>query len=97
MFAVIKTGGKQYLVKKGDKVQVEKLPVKEGESIEFSEVLLLGDKFGTPFVSGAKVIGKVLKQGRAKKIIVEKFKSKVRYHKKQGHRQHFTLVEIISV
>lgn len=97
MLAVIKTGGKQYLVQKGDKIRIEKLPQKEGETVEFREVLLLGDKIGTPLVEGAKVTGKILKQGKARKIIVEKFKAKVRYHKKRGHRQLFSLVEITSL
>lgn len=97
MLAVIKTGGKQYLVKKGERIKIEKLPQKEGETVEFKEVLLLGDKIGQPYIKGAKVVGKVLKQGKDKKIIVEKFKSKVRYHKKHGHRQPFSLVEISNL
>lgn len=99
--AVIKTGGKQYLVSPGQKIKIEKINKKEGEEIVFEEVLLLKDgekiEIGTPLVKGAKVIGKILKQGKAKKIIVFKYKPKNRYKVKKGHRQPFTEVEIIKV
>jgi large subunit ribosomal protein L21 len=98
MLAVIKTGGKQYLVTPGQKLKIEKLEVKEGAEVVFNEVLLLEKQnhleIGTPLVSGAKVIGKVLKQGKADKVIVFKYKAKKRYQKKTGHRQLFTEVEI---
>ncbi|MFH1036599.1 MAG: 50S ribosomal protein L21 [Patescibacteria group bacterium] len=98
MLAVIMTGGKQYLVIPGQKLKIEKLEKKEGEEVVFKEVLLLekGNKveIGNPFVPGAKVTGKVLSQGKAKKVIVFKYKAKKRYHKKKGHRQPFTEIEI---
>lgn len=101
MFAVIKTGGKQYVVEPGKKLKVEKLLVEEGEDFSFDEVLLvMGEKdvkIGTPFVEGAKVSAKVLKQGRAKKITNLRYHSKTRYRKKKGHRQHFTEVEITKI
>jgi len=99
--AVIKTGGKQYLVKEGEKIKIEKIEKKEGEEVEFKEVLFLEKdgkvKIGKPFVEGAKVLGKVLKQGRSKKIIVFKYKPKTRYRKKKGHRQPFTEVLIEKI
>lgn len=98
MLAVILTGGKQYLVTPGQKIKIEKLENKEGDEVVFDKVLLAqkGNKLeiGTPYVGGGKVLGKVLKQGRGKKIIVFKYKAKKRYHKKKGHRQDFTEVEI---
>lgn len=101
MLAVIKTGGKQYLVSPGQKIKIEKLEIPEGEEVIFDQVLLLekGKKveIGTPFIKDAKVIGKVLKQGKAKKVIVFKYKSKTRYKKKKGHRQPFTQVEIKEI
>lgn len=101
MLAVIKTGGKQYLVSPGQKIKIEKLEGKEGKEITFHEVLLLEKQrkleIGTPFIKGVKVIGKVLKQGRGKKIIVFKYKAKKRYKKKMGHRQSYTEVEIIAI
>lgn len=101
MLAVIKTGGKQYLVSPGDKIKIEKVNKKEGQEITFKEVLLVekGRKLeiGNPFVKGAKVMGKVLSQGKAKKIIVLKYKSKTRYSVKRGHRQPFTEVEIAKI
>ncbi|MBI2640930.1 MAG: 50S ribosomal protein L21 [Candidatus Sungbacteria bacterium] len=101
MFAVIKTGGKQYLVSPGQKLKVEKLDAKEGGKIIFGEVLLVADdkktEIGTPLVKGAKVEAKVLRQGRDKKIIVFKYHAKTRYRKKKGHRQAFTEVEIMKI
>lgn len=101
MLAVIKTGGKQYLVSPGKKIKVEKLNKKEGSEITFNEVLLLEKakkiEIGTPFVKGAKVIAKVLKQGKDKKIIVFKYKAKKRYKVKKGHRQPFTEVEVVKI
>lgn len=96
--AIIKTGGKQYIVTPGQKLKIEKLDAEEVKEIEFPEVLLLEKnkklEIGTPFVKDAKVIGKVLKQGRAKKVIIFKYKAKKRYKKKAGHRQPFTEVQI---
>lgn len=100
-FAIIKTGGKQYKVSEGKIIKVEKLDVKEGETVDFNEVLLLSkDKkteIGTPFVNGAKVTGKVLMQGRNKKVIVFKYKPKKRYKVKKGHRQPYSEIEIIKI
>ena len=101
MFAVIRTGGKQYLVSPGDKIKVEKLNVEKKEVV-FDEVLLVVSgkktvKIGDPLVKGAKVKAKVIKQDRAKKIIVFKYKPKKRYQKKKGHRQPYTEVEILKI
>ena len=99
--AVIKTGGKQYVVSSGKKIKVEKLPAEEGSNVEFSEVLLLendkGVEVGKPLVKGAKVTGKVLKQGKAKRVVILKYKPKKREKTKKAHRQPFTEVEIISI
>lgn len=101
MLAVIKTGGKQYLVSPGQKIRIEKLDAKEGEKVTFSEVLLREKQgkveIGSPLVKGAKVEGKVLRHGRGKKVIVFRYKSKTRYKKKKGHRQPFTEVEIVEI
>jgi len=101
MLAVIKTGGKQYLVKPGDKIKIEKIDKKEGSEITFKEVLLVEKnrklEIGTPLVKNAKVIGKILSQGKGKKVIIFKYKAKTRYKKKAGHRQLFTEVEIIKI
>lgn len=100
-FAVIKTGGKQYLVSEGKKIKIEKLEAEEGKEVIFDQVLLLEKskklEIGAPVIAGAKVAGKVLKQGRADKIVVFKYKPKKRYKKKQGHRQSFTEVEITKI
>ena len=101
MLAVIKTGGKQYIVSPGDKIKIEKIDKKEGSEITFKDVLLLEKQkkieIGTPKVKGAKVIAKILKQDRAKKVTVLKYKSKTRYKVKRGHRQPFTQVEITKI
>lgn len=101
MLAVILTGGKQYLVTPGQKIKIEKLEKKEGEEVVFDKVLLVQKsnklEIGTPHVAGAKVAAKVIKQGRGKKIIVFKYKAKKRYHKKKGHRQDYTEVEIKEI
>ncbi|MCD6114800.1 50S ribosomal protein L21 [bacterium] len=101
MFAVIKTGGKQYLVKPGDKIKIEKIKNKEGEEVVFEEVLLVSDdkktEIGKPLVEGAKVKAKVLEHGKGEKIIIFKYRSKKRYRKKQGHRQPYTLIEILEI
>lgn len=89
------------MVSPGDKIKIEKLDKEEKEEVEFPEVLLLEKnkklEIGTPLVKGAKVIGKILKQGKAKKVIIFKYKSKKRYRKKKGHRQTFTEVEIVKI
>ncbi|MDD3292814.1 MAG: 50S ribosomal protein L21 [Candidatus Pacebacteria bacterium] len=101
MFAVIKTGGKQYKVSPGDKVKIEKLKYEEGEDVIFSDVLLVENEndliIGTPLIKGAEVKAKVLKQDRSEKVIVFKYKPKKRYKVKKGHRQPFTEVEIIDI
>lgn len=101
MFAIIKTGGKQYNVSPGDTIKIEKLEAEEGSEITFDEVLLLGGEeqttVGKPVVKGAQVKAQVAKQGRNKKVIVYNFKNKVRFHGKQGHRQPFTEVEITDI
>ncbi|NMW85577.1 50S ribosomal protein L21 [Peptoniphilus sp. AGMB00490] len=100
MYAIIETGGKQYVVEAGDKIKVEKLDAKEGDNVTFDKVLFVsGDepKIGAPFVDGAKVEGKVLAQGKNKKVIVYKYKSKKNERKKNGHRQPYTLVEISGI
>ncbi len=101
MLAVIRTGGKQYLVKPGDKIKIEKVKEKEGEKIIFKEVLLVENEekveIGEPLVKQAEVVGKVIKQGKGKKVIVFKYKPKTRYKKKIGHRQPFTEVEIEEI
>ena len=97
MYAIIETGGKQYHVAQDEVIFVEKLDVNEGANVVFDKVLMLDNKIGAPYVKGAKVTGKVLAQGKAKKIIVYKYKSKKNYHKKQGHRQPFTKIQITSI
>ena len=97
MYAVIKTGGKQYKVAKGDSVFVEKLEVKPGDEVTFDEVLMAGEVFGNPTVKNASVVGVVEKQGKQKKITVFKYKPKKKYRKKQGHRQPYTKVTIKSI
>ncbi len=101
MIAIIETGGKQYLVSKGDKIQVEKLPGKAGETLTFDKVLFSGDdksqQLGKPFLSGGSVQGKILNHGRSKKIVVFKYKAKSKYRRKQGHRQDYTEVEITKI
>ena len=100
MYAVIKTGGKQYRVSQGDKVRVEKLAGNVGDTVTISDVLLLGGdalKIGTPLVSGAKVEAKIVAQDRAKKIVVFKFRRRKNYRRKNGHRQPFTALEITSI
>lgn len=101
MLAIIKTGGKQYLVQPGDKIKVEKLDGEEGKEVTFSDVLLLEKnkklEVGTPFVKGAKVLAKVLGQVKGEKLIIFKYKPKKRYKRKIGHRQPFTEIEIVSI
>ena len=98
MQAIIVTGGKQYNVSEGDTLFIEKLDVEAGEAVTFDTVLASVDgentKFGTPVVEGAKVDAKVVKNGKGKKVRVYKYKAKKGYHKRQGHRQPYTKVEI---
>ncbi len=101
MLAVIKTGGKQYIVSPEDKIKIEKIDEKEGKKITFKEVLLVqkGRKLeiGDPFVKKAKVIAKVLRHGKGEKVIAFKYKASKRYKVKKGHRQLFTEVEIEKI
>ncbi|HUT55554.1 MAG TPA: 50S ribosomal protein L21 [bacterium] len=101
MYAVIKTGGKQYRVSPGEVVKIEKLAAAVGEPVVFSEVLMVGDgaelKVGAPLVDNAKVKGTVQAQKRDKKIVVYTYKKRKGYHKKSGHRQDITLVRIDEV
>ena len=97
MFAVIKTGGKQYRVEMGDVIVVEKLPVAESGAVTFDEVLMVGNKVGAPLVAGTSVIGEVMKQTREKKIIVFKKKRRQNYRRKHGHRQQVSVVRITDI
>jgi len=100
MFAVIKTGGKQYLVEEGKHIKIEKLELEEGSTVDFEALLLVdGDdiKVGTPVVSGAKVTATVMEQGRLAKVEVRKMKPKVRYRRNVGHRQPFTRIKIEKI
>ena len=101
MYAIVRTGGKQYRVEEGRSFDVELLPAKEGASVELDSVLLIADNgsvtIGTPIIEGARVIADVESHGRQKKIVVFKFKAKVRTRKKTGHRQHFTRLAVTEI
>ena len=101
MYAIIATGGKQYQVKEGDVIYVEKLDVEVDATVELNSVLAVGKEdgivVGKPVVEGANVVAKVLAQGKAKKIIVFKYKRKKDYRRKQGHRQPFTKIQIEKI
>lgn len=97
---MIETGGKQFKVTQGDVIYVEKLDVEAGDSITFNEVLFVGgDKVavGAPYVKGAKVVASVEKQGKAKKLVIFKYKPKKNQYRKQGHRQPYTKLVIESI
>ncbi len=102
MFAIIKTGGKQYRVKPGDTLRVEKLPADAGATVEFGEVLLVAGegadlKIGQPTIAGAKVVAKVVAQERGPKITIFKFRRRKNYRRKSGHRQAYTAVRIEAI
>jgi large subunit ribosomal protein L21 len=101
MYAVIKTGGKQYRVEQGDLLKVEKLEVPTGDSLSFDEVLLIADgdkvKVGQPLLEGARVTAEVVSQGRHEKIRIVKFRRRKHFRKQQGHRQWFTEVKITAI
>ena len=101
MYAIVRTGGKQYRVEEGRALTVERLPVDEGATVELDDVLLIADNgevtIGTPTIEGARVVARVETNGRAKKIIVFKYKSKVRTRKKTGHRQSFTRLAVSEI
>ena len=100
MYAIIATGGKQYKVAEGDVIRVEKLGVEAGEKVTFDQVLAVNNGemiIGTPTVAGATVSATVMGEGRAKKVIVYKYKRKTGYHKKNGHRQSYTELKIEKI
>jgi large subunit ribosomal protein L21 len=100
MYAIIKTGGKQYCVEEGKAISIEKLDAKVGDEVSFDDVLFIsGDqaKIGNPMIADAKVTGKVLEQGKEKKIRIFKYKAKSNYRRRQGHRQPFTKVQITKI
>lgn len=101
LYAIIKTGGKQYKVAEGSEIIIEKLDAAEGDSVTFEEVLAVGEgseiKFGRPLVEGAKVTGSVVKVGKGPKIRIFKYKHKTNYRRRQGHRQPFTKVKIEKI
>lgn len=101
MYAILQTGGKQYRVSPGETFRVEKLPGVRGDSLVFDKVLAISDdgsiRVGDPYLEGATVKGTIVRQGKAKKILVFKFRAKTNYRKRYGHRQPFTEVRIDSV
>ncbi len=101
MYAIIATGGKQYKVAEGDVIRVEKLGVNAGDTVTFDQVLVVNNDadlmIGAPTVDGATVTASVVKEGKARKVIVYKYKPKKGYHKKNGHRQLFTEVKIEKI
>lgn len=97
MKAIFVTGGKQYYVAEGDVIYVEKLDAEVGSTIDFKEVLCVGDKTGTPYVSGAKVTCEVEKHGKAKKVLVFKYRPKKKYRNTRGHRQPYTKLVVKKI
>ena len=104
MYAVIKSGGKQHRVTTGEVVKLEKLEVPEGQSVEFNEVLMLGDEqnvqnlqIGRPFLEGATVTAEVIEHGRSKKVTIIKFNRRKHYKRRAGHRQSYTKVRITAI
>jgi large subunit ribosomal protein L21 len=102
MYAIIKTGGKQYRVSEGTVLKIEKVPGEKGDKVSFSEVLLISAddgalKVGDPLVAGAVVTGEICEQGKEKKVVVYKYKKRKNYRRKQGHRQPFTRIKIDKI
>lgn len=101
MYAVIKTGGKQYRVSRGDTLKVEKLEAGEGDAVEFDQVLMVGEgedvKIGTPYIEGSRVSARVMSQGRGPKVEIIKFRRRKHHMKRMGHRQDYTEVEITGI
>lgn len=99
--AIIETGGKQYIVSPKTKLEIEKIEGNVGDTVKLDKVLLSANdsdlNMGVPFIDGAAVEAKILKQGRGKKLVVFKYKAKSKYRRKQGHRQHFTEIEIVKI
>lgn len=97
MKAIIETGGKQYYVEPGQEIYVEKLDANEGSEVVFDKVLMVNGVAGNPYLSNTVVKGEIIKHGKQKKIVVFKYRQKNNFHKKQGHRQPYTKVKIVSV
>lgn len=97
MFAVIRTGGKQYKVASGDVISVEKLEGSAGDKVEISEVLIAGNKIGAPLLSGAKVLAEIVKQFRDDKVVIFKKRRRHNYRRKKGHRQYLTEIKITDI
>ena len=101
MYAVVKTGGKQYRVSPGDSIEVEKLPYQVGEQIELDQVLLVANgsdaEIGRPLIDGARVKATVTRQARGRKVIIFKYRPSKRYRRKKGHRQHYTRLRIDEI
>ena len=97
MFAVIKTGGKQYKVAKDDVIVIERVSGDQGAKVNFAEVLMVGDKVGAPFVDGAAVEGEIVKQSRGEKVVVFKKRRRQGYKRKNGHRQELSVVKITDI
>lgn len=97
MFAIIRTGGKQYRVTAGEVIQVENLAGNPGDKVELGEVLVAGDKIGAPLVSGAKVMGEIVEQFRAKKVLIFKKRRRHNYRRRKGHRQYITAIKITDI
>jgi large subunit ribosomal protein L21 len=100
-YAVIRSGGKQYTVREGDSLKVEKLAGEPGESLEIADVLMVSDgdavTVGAPLVTGAKVMAEIVEHGKGEKIVIFKYKPKVRYRKRTGHRQQYTKLAIKQI
>ncbi len=97
MFAVIRSGGKQYKVASGDVISVEKLAGEAGEKVEINEVLMAGSKVGAPLLAGAKVLAEIVKQFRDEKVIIFKKRRRHNYRRKKGHRQYLTEIKITEI
>ena len=101
MYAVIKTGGKQYRVAPGEEIRVEKLQGNVGDSVTFEEVLLTSDgehvSVGKPYLDNAKVVARITGQGKGRKVVVFKYRKRKGYRKKRGHRQHYSLVKVENI
>ena len=101
MYAVFKTGGKQYRAATGDVIKVEKIEAEKGSTVELDQVLMVGEgedvKIGAPYLDGGKVTAKIVDHGRGDKIKIVKFKRRKNYHRKMGHRQYFTQIEITGI